>query len=76
MKRSIYTIVPCGLVREAKILTDEEFGRLIRALLRNDAGMEVLPLPGAERFFWEYALRSSRLTTREKPIWLDLEDRI
>lgn len=46
-----YTAVPHAYLEECEDLTDEEFGRLMRALLRYSARGEPMLLEGNERFF-------------------------
>ena len=46
-----YCAVPHAYLEECEVLTDEEFGRLMRALLRYSRSGEVIDLDGNERFF-------------------------
>ena len=46
-----YTAVPHAYLDECADLSDEEFGRLMRALLRYSRDGEVMELSGNERFF-------------------------
>ena len=46
-----YCAVPHVYLDECEALTDEEFGRLMRALLRYSRTGEVIELAGNERFF-------------------------
>lgn len=46
-----YTAVPHTYLDECEELTDEEFGRLMRALLRYSMRGEPMVLSGNERFF-------------------------
>ena len=46
-----YCAVPHAYLDECETLTDEEFGRLVRALLRYSRDGEAIDLSGNERFF-------------------------
>ena len=46
-----YCAVPHVYLDECEALTDAEFGRLLRALLRYSRSGEVIDLDGNERFF-------------------------
>lgn len=46
-----YCAVPHVYLDECETLTDEEFGRLVRALLRYSRDGEAIELTGNERFF-------------------------
>ena len=46
-----YTAVPHAYLDECADLSDEEFGRLMRALLRYSRDGEAMELSGNERFF-------------------------
>ena len=46
-----YCAVPHIYLDECAVLTDEEFGRLMRALLRYSSAGEAIDLDGNERFF-------------------------
>ena len=46
-----YCAVPHIYLEECEALTDEEFGRLMRALLRYSSTGEAIDLEGNERFF-------------------------
>ena len=46
-----YTAVPHAYLDECGMLTDAEFGRLMRALLRYSMTGEVIECEGNERFF-------------------------
>ncbi|MGN0968847.1 MAG: DUF6291 domain-containing protein [Oscillospiraceae bacterium] len=47
-----YAALPYEYLDEMAVLTDEEFGRLARALLRYSSTGEESDLTGNERFFW------------------------
>lgn len=67
MKRT-YAAVPYEYYEEMDELTDEEFGRLIRALLRYSMTGEERDLPGSERYFWR------RVVNRELGLQQHYED--
>ena len=46
-----YCAVPHEYLEECETLSDEEFGRLMRALLRYSRDGEAIEFPGNERFF-------------------------
>ncbi len=46
-----YTAIPDAYLAECDILTDEEFGRLVRALMRYHMTGEAIEPSGNERFF-------------------------
>lgn len=46
-----YTAIPHGYLEECEMLSDAEFGRLIRALLRYSIYGEVIETGGNEAFF-------------------------
>lgn len=48
-----YTIIPYDDLEEMDCLTDEEYGRLVRAFLRYSITGEEPELTGSERFFWK-----------------------
>lgn len=48
-----YAALPHEYLGEMEMLSDEEFGRLIRALLRLSMTGEVSELTGNEKFFWK-----------------------
>lgn len=59
-----YTALPYEYTEEMSELTDEEWGRLIRALLRYSATGEEPELSGNERFYWRrVANREQRYQT-------------
>ena len=51
-----YTAVPHAYLEECEELSDAEFGRLMRALLRYSMTGEVMALSGNERFFARRAM--------------------
>ena len=67
MRRN-YAAVPHEYYEEMAELTDEEFGRLIRALLRYSMEGTESDLPGNERFFWR------RVVNRELGLQQHYED--
>ena len=46
-----YAALPYEYLEETELLTDEEFGRLMRALIKYSATGEIIELTGNERFF-------------------------
>lgn len=67
MKRT-YAAVPHEYYDEMAELTDEEFGRLIRALLWYSMEGEEVDLPGNERYFWR------RVVNREQGLQQHYEE--
>lgn len=63
-----YAAVPHEYLDEMEELTDEEFGRLVRALLRYSMTGEESDLPGSERYFWR------RVVNRELGLQQHYED--
>lgn len=63
-----YAALPHEYLLEMSELTDEEFGRLVRGLLRFSMTGEVPELPGNERFFLY------RIMTREQGLQESYEE--
>ena len=59
-----YCAVPHVYLDECEALTDEEFGRLMRALLRYSRSGEVIDLGGNERFFAKRMMNQEDANTR------------
>ena len=56
-----YTAVPHSYLDECEDLTDEEFGRLMRALLRFSISGEPMTLSGNERYFAKRMMRQEEI---------------
>ena len=59
-----YCAVPHAYLDECETLTDEEFGRLVRALLRYSRDGEVIDLSGNERFFARRVMNQEDVNAR------------
>jgi len=55
-----YAAVPHEYLEEMELLTDEEWGRLIRALVRYSKTGEETELPGREQFYWRRVVNRER----------------
>ena len=55
-----YAAVPHEYLEEMAMLTDEEWGRLIRALVRYSMTGEETELPGREQFYWRRVVNRER----------------
>ena len=59
-----YCALPHAYLDECEALTDEEFGRLVRALLRYSRDGEAIELTGNERFFARRVMNQEDVNAR------------